>query len=101
MLTYLDKEGLGYVSIQGDIEVMNDAESSTLWKDDFLIFYPEGPCTEETPESRFVVVKLLPKRIEFSHVQFAIETAHDSWYPASLNISNDGRWVLDTNFSIL
>ena len=41
-LTYLDKEGAGYVTLKGEAEILSLGESATLWRDELILYYPEG-----------------------------------------------------------
>ena len=101
VLTYLDGDGLGYVAIEGAVEILSDAESTSLWKPTFKLHYPEGPVSADVPHSRFVMLKLTPVRVEFSSVRFGTETAHDSWLPPALVRGGEGEWCVDPSLRVL
>lgn len=101
VLTYFDKDGQGSLIIDGHVEILSDGESTSMWQNLFFMFYPEGPVTEEKPESRFVVIKLIPKRMEFCSVRFNVETAHHSWLPGALTKTKDGTWEVDPQSKFL
>ena len=101
VLTYLDGDGLSYVTMEGAVEILNDAESTSLWKPTFKLHYPEGPVSADVPHSRFVMLKLTPVRVEFSSVRFGTETAHDSWLPPALVRGGEGKWCVDPMLRVL
>jgi len=99
-LTYLDKEGAGYVTVKGEAEILGPGESAALWRDELILYYPEGPPSRSSPSSRFVVVRIHPRRLEFCSSRFGLESAHESWLPLAL-VWNKGRWSLDGENKIL
>ena len=46
-VTYLDKDGAGYVVVKGEAEILSAGHSAALWRDELIIYYPEGKVNDK------------------------------------------------------
>lgn len=77
-LFYFDREGLGYVSLAGKAELIDaPKEKAKRWKEGWEAFYPDR-------EKDYLLIKVIPKRLEIVSVKHRISGDSLKWVPPSL-----------------
>lgn len=76
-LHYFDPEGLGYVTLLGEAEIVEDpAERRSRWKPEWADFYPGGP---EGPT--YLLLRFVPHRLEIVSPEHGIADEPLAWKP--------------------
>lgn len=81
-LYYYDSQGPGYVTITGEASVVDDSlETATRWKEGWEAFYPNR-------ETGYVLVKVMPERLEIVSYKHNITGDAQTWLPAFVGFPN-------------
>ena len=87
-LSYIDGPNRGYVTLIGNARIDADPqEKSTYWIDRFAAFWPEGPGSAE-----YLLVSLVPERIEFRSFALGVAEEPTRWSPVILERNDAGGW---------
>ena len=82
-LYYADKDGSGYVTINGTAELVNDdAVKEKRWKEEWQAFYPNK--TDD-----YLLIKVSPKRMEVVSYSRGIVSTSPTWEPPSLTFDSN------------
>ncbi len=72
-LFYTQNKGVGYVSIIGNAELVDDkAKESVLWKDEWKNFY-------DNQKENYILIKVVPKRLEVLNYKKGITGDKRTW----------------------
>ena len=88
VLSYIDAPTRGYVTVIGNA-VLNDRpeKKKALWKDSFLLFWPDGPESED-----YLVIDVTPERIELRSYTQGVAEEPTHWAPVTLRRTGIGGW---------
>ena len=77
-LIYFDPADPGYVTLLGDVRLIDDAdERRARWKDEWNLYYPGGPLDDD-----YLLMEFVPTRVEVVSVKFGIADDPQAWKPA-------------------
>jgi len=66
MVYYYDTKSYSYVSVAGQVRIVNDPENKTrYWKKGWTKFYPD-------PEKDYTLIKVIPKRLEICSFKYKL-----------------------------
>ena len=75
VLCYLMPSGLGYVSMYGEAELVDDSTAKEKWwKPEWKGFYP-------TKDRDFILIKVVPKKIEVTNYPLGVAGDVKTWTP--------------------
>jgi general stress protein 26 len=78
---YYDSKTLSYVSIEGKAQMVNDSDQkSKHWKDSWKRYYPDR-------EKDFILIKVVPDRLELLSYKYNLLWATESYRPHSLEFN--------------
>lgn len=81
-LHYFDTEGIGYVTLQGEILLIEDPERKALhWKPDWKNFYQD-----EYRGRDYLLLRFVPRRLEIVSHTHGIASDAMAWRPAVLEL---------------
>lgn len=84
-LYYPSPEADGYVSIHGTARLVDDpAEKARRWKEEWTQFYPDR-------EASYLLIEVVPARIEVVSYRRGIVGDPDTWTPASIEFPDPTR----------
>ena len=84
-LYYPAPEADGYVSIHGTARLVDDpAEKARRWKEEWTQFYPDR-------ETNYLLIEVVPARIEVVSYRRGIVGDPDTWTPASIEFPDPTR----------
>lgn len=79
VIFYYDSEKLGYVSIQGKAQLVNDSEMKTkYWKDVWKVYYPDR-------DKDYILIKIIPVHLEIVSFGNNIFWRTESYLPHSVD----------------
>ncbi len=79
-LFYMDKEGLGYVTIIGKAELVDDkAQKAKHWKEEWNALYVDKNSGDD-----YLLVRVKPIRLEIVSFAHKMENDPKSWRPVSI-----------------
>ena len=82
-LVYYDPDDPGYVTLLGDARLVDDpAEKRSRWKDEWNLYYPDGPLGDD-----YMLVEFVPRRIEVVSVKYGIADDPLAWKPAIVELA--------------
>ncbi len=84
-LYYPSPEADGYVSVYGTARLVDDpAEKASRWKEEWTQFYPDR-------EASYLLIEVVPARIEVVSYRRGIVGDPDTWTPASIEFPDPTR----------
>ena len=90
-LYYPSPEADGYVSVYGTARLVDDpAEKASRWKEEWTQFYPDR-------ETNYLLIEVVPTRIEVVSYRRGIYGDPESWKPASIEFPDPNRKASPTN----
>jgi len=80
VLYYFDPESTGYVTLAGIATIVDDKqELAKRWKPEWEAFYPDREAT-------YVLIKVVPEKIELISVRDGIDGDPVTWMPAAIDL---------------
>jgi len=90
-LYYASPEADGYVSVHGTARLVDDpAEKARRWKEEWTQFYPDR-------ETSYLLIEVVPTRIEVVNYRRGIVGDPDTWTPASIELPDSKRDAPQSN----
>ena len=81
-LFYFDKAGMGYVTLIGQAELVQDAkEKERRWKEEWRTFYPNR-------SKDYLLIRVIPEKMEVVSVKHNIVGDSQTWTTPTLNFNS-------------
>ena len=88
VLSYLDLENHGYVTVIGSAWIDEDSEEKAdYWVDRFEAFFPGGPSSKE-----YQLMCVIPERLELRSFGMNVAADPTCWTPVILDRDTTGAW---------
>lgn len=84
-LYYFDPQGLGYVTLLGTVEMVDDLEERRArWKEEWAEYYPDG-----LGGGSYLLLRFVPHRLEIVSPEHGIADAPLAWEPRIVELHGD------------
>lgn len=88
-LLYYDKQGEGYVAMNGYVSICSAKDAKRLWWDGWKPFYPNGSNT-----SFYTVLRFEPDSLELVSSECDVQSGRADWLPVTLARTDAGIWTV-------